>query len=131
LSKEHYQQQSYMEPLLIVHQQRFIDTTTIDIEININNSSTYEPLLIYRLQQWFHVEPLLILDTINLGPAFRLKSLGNFCFPRTLLPLDHHQGSDWSARCHYQDPVVVAAAVPGPFHRHHHPRVGTSSMQPS
>jgi hypothetical protein len=81
LSKEHYQQQSYMEPLLIVHQQRFLDTTTIDIEININNSSTYEPLLIYRLQQWFHVEPLLILDTINSGPTFRLKSLGNFLFP--------------------------------------------------
>jgi hypothetical protein len=33
LSKEHYQQRFYMEPLLIAHQQRFIGTTAVDIEI--------------------------------------------------------------------------------------------------
>jgi small subunit ribosomal protein S18 len=57
LSKEHYQQRFYMEPQLIVHQQRFIGTTI-------------EPLLMYKLQQRFHVEPLLILDPISLGPTF-------------------------------------------------------------
>jgi hypothetical protein len=45
LSKEHYPQWFYMEPLLIVHQQRF------------------------------HVEPLLILDPINSGPTCSLKLL--------------------------------------------------------
>jgi hypothetical protein len=32
LSKEHYQQWFYMEPMLIVHQQRFIGTTDVDIQ---------------------------------------------------------------------------------------------------
>jgi hypothetical protein len=35
----------------------------------------------YKLQQWFHVEPLLILDTINPGPAFRPKSVHKITFP--------------------------------------------------
>jgi hypothetical protein len=34
LSKEHYQQWFYMEPLLIVHQHWFIGTTVVDIEIS-------------------------------------------------------------------------------------------------
>jgi hypothetical protein len=34
LSKEHYQQWFYIEPLLIVHQQWFIGTTVVDIEIS-------------------------------------------------------------------------------------------------
>jgi hypothetical protein len=53
LSKEQYQKRFYMELLLIVHQHWFI--------FNINISCTYEPLLIYKLQQLFHIEPLLIL----------------------------------------------------------------------
>jgi hypothetical protein len=35
LSKEHYQRRFYMEPLLIAHQQWFIGTTVVDIEISI------------------------------------------------------------------------------------------------
>jgi hypothetical protein len=34
MSKQHYHQQSYMEPLLIVHQPWFIGTTAVDIEIS-------------------------------------------------------------------------------------------------
>jgi hypothetical protein len=41
LSKEHYLQRFYMEPLLIVHQQRFIGTIVIDIG----------PLLVLEYQQ--------------------------------------------------------------------------------
>jgi hypothetical protein len=36
--------------------------------------------LIYKLQQWFHVELLLILDIINSGPTFRSEPLGKFSF---------------------------------------------------
>jgi hypothetical protein len=35
LSKEHSQQRFYIEPLLIAHQQWFIGTTVVDIEISI------------------------------------------------------------------------------------------------
>jgi hypothetical protein len=37
--------------------------------------------LIYKLQQRFHVEPLLILHPINSGPAFWPELLSNFLFP--------------------------------------------------
>jgi hypothetical protein len=110
LSKKHYQQWFYMEPLLIVH------------------------------QQWFHVEPLLILDPINSGPACGLKLLLKNLFPmhvattglpskrleRTLPP------SGPRHRRLHRDPVVAAAtAVLGPLRCRRRPRAGTSSTQPT
>jgi hypothetical protein len=35
LSKEHYQQRFYVEPLLIVHQQQFISKIIVDSELSI------------------------------------------------------------------------------------------------
>jgi hypothetical protein len=46
-----------------------------------------------------------------------------------LPPLDRHQGSDWSARCHCQGPVAVAAVVLRPLRHRLLSHVGTSSMQ--
>jgi hypothetical protein len=69
------------------------------------------------LQQWFHIEPLLILYTINSGPGFQPESLPNFCFSRTLLPprpLHHcrrHAGTSLTPPPPFQD--SFAAVVPG------------------
>jgi hypothetical protein len=96
-------------------------------------------MLIYKLQQWFHIEPLLILNTINPRPTFRPESLYKISFPshaaatgppsrkrleRSLPP----SGSRHSH--HRQDPIIVTAAImPGPLRRRLRPRVGTSLTQ--
>jgi hypothetical protein len=88
-------------------------------------------------QQRFHVEPLLILDPINLGPTCSLKTLCKISFPshaaaaglprkrleRTLPPPGPHR------RHLHQDPIVAATAVSGPLRRRRHPCDGTSSTQ--
>jgi hypothetical protein len=53
---------------------------------------------------------MLILDTINPGPAFRPESICKISFPSHIVAAGRHQGSDSSARCCRQDLVIAASA---------------------
>jgi hypothetical protein len=91
-------------------------------------------------QQRFYMEPLLILDTINPGPAVRPESLHKILFPSHATaarpparkPLEHMLpllGPRCRRRCRV--PIIAAAtSMPGPLRRHRHPRARTSSTQP-
>jgi hypothetical protein len=81
-------------------------------------------LLIYKLQHRFHLEPLWIPDTINLGPAFRPESLQKILFPShatiarppSRKRLEHSPPPLGPHHCHYR--------------RRHRPCARTSSTQP-
>jgi hypothetical protein len=93
--------------------------------------------LIVEYQHRFHVEPLLILDPINSGPACSLKSLDKFSFPSHAVTagpprkrLECTLPLPGSRRHHLRWDHLIAAAMMGPLRRRRCPRAGTSSMQP-
>jgi hypothetical protein len=95
-------------------------------------------MLIYMLQQWFHVEPLLILDTINLGPALELLLILDTINLGPAFHLESHRKISFPSRVATARPpsrkrLERRLPQPRPHHRHRHrlyPHAGTSSTQP-
>jgi hypothetical protein len=82
-----------------------------------------------KYQQWFHVELLLILDPINLGPAFWPEITWQIFIS---LALNHHRTVKEATGAHATAAgTPLSPPPPGPHccRRHHCPSVGTSSTQ--